>query len=738
MTEGLFELCKLMRRSSSGGLATPRVVVLDHSELSHSSSSQLSSTRSCSNKRGFIGTRCLSVFFSRSENCQRQRVGVLSRSASQHYFNAMAAASDLGKSPTSSDDPSSSYSSFLHFINDDQSNVDGESVASPQRPNDSNTYNVDYCTSPRNDDDEYYDTLSNLSVQSPRSSGEFLPEGSEEGRDTIAALQSKTSLSSSSVNGGGSTTTTADVPIPTEMSHNFAVEHRIFLRAILDMLAEGDQFVNTGSNDTKTLKIGALKKSSRRIKGLWKSKYVEIRRGVFSYYDGHAKHKDTTRKDIPLKAATCTCRAVKSRAWKGAAFELSVKGGPRRIWVANTPGERQGWIQAIHDAMIGASVVRGDNFLDYQMEHDGKTKRWALPKNSPYSAFIEQYLQVREAINGAESKQDYLKALSILRGKSIMIPIQWLKTQLDDSTPTAFQEADMSSGVDQLWKDLLRDSVEINGQVISGESFHGPDRIIGNLTQQIIHHNQYNSCHDGKRSSITEAQAVSYARDIMLATDRTRSGGDSYYCIENLCLNRDLVVICPTSTVAAPLSITVCGAGMIKSNQPITARDVSGWVSTRSHSGKPWRRQYLILSQDVLSCYKDADSRPHNLQAKVMLKGVKVGDSANTSQSSKSRKTSARIIYARNIKKHMCREFLLEDEASFTLWRDALEAASKMSTDINVSINTHPLSDLMSSEKDLTGKSSPYPIVNAEINVSTEYKVCTLDPQGIDNEDTWA
>jgi hypothetical protein len=35
--------------------------------------------------------------------------------------------------------------------------------------------------------------------------------------------------------------------------------------------------------------------------------------------------------------------------------------------MANIPEKRQDWMQTIHNSMIWASVIRGDNFLQYQV-----------------------------------------------------------------------------------------------------------------------------------------------------------------------------------------------------------------------------------------------------------------------------------------------------------------------------------------------------------------------------------
>ncbi|KAL9188533.1 hypothetical protein ACHAXT_006911 [Thalassiosira profunda] len=537
-------------------------------------------------------------------------------------------------------------------------------------------------------------------------------------------------------------------PHARDMTQNLAIEHRIFLRAILDLLAERDQTAVVADVDgPNTIKIGSLRKASHRIKGLWKAKYVEIRRGTFSYFDdtvqkGDAHTEKTSssinepnllRKDIPLRDGACVCRAVKIRSVKvlpknsgGAVFELQLQGGSRRLWMANTQEERKAWIQAIHKAMIGASVTRGDNFLEYQVELTDRQKH-------NVKGDVPQYMDVRTAAHYAETKEEYLKAISCMRGCQITVPVQWIKAQVEDTADaTTFKENCISSSIEQLWKDLMRDSVSINGEVLAGESFHGPERIVGKLTQQILESDE--SLHtNGKTASarISEARAISYSRDILLACNRTRSGGDSYFCAENLCLNRNLVVLCPASNEASPLSITV--SGRRKNGSTGSSSDISGWASARNSPGKPWKRQYLVLSHSVLSCYAEGEPKPHELLEQLVLHDVGAPPrykmpKASRAASSQS-KESEYVVHIRAKNGRVARDLLFADEFDYLLWRDALEKAAAYSQE------RFPIQQQNGGHENGTGNS---PVVDVTVDVGTDYKLCTIDPSGNESDDTWA
>ncbi|KAK1743153.1 hypothetical protein QTG54_005774 [Skeletonema marinoi] len=531
------------------------------------------------------------------------------------------------------------------------------------------------------------------------------------------------------------------------MAQNLASEHRIFLRAALDMLTERDQLrmyadVNDPNNIIKT---GTLRKASHRIKGVWRTKHVEIREGVFSYLSGSANKSSSSRKDVLLRASSCTCRAVKIRSVKirpsnfgnGFVFELKIQGGSRRLWMANTREERLSWMQAIHSAMIGASVTRSDNFLEYHIDNNnnsssGKKKGNKLPVNSPYQAYLEQYIEVGEACTRAETKAEYLSALASLRGKSITVPVQWIKSQLDDTpAASAFLENDISSCVEQLWKDLVRDSVEINGHVLTGESFHGPERIVGKLTQQILVSDKSQNSEDANR--ITESQSVLYARNILLGADRTRTGGDSYYCAENLCTNRNLVVICPSSTEANPLSITVHASSgdeesSQRDNRPADSpTELSSSVATRSSSDAPWKKMHLVFSESNVHFHDESDKC--QLLQKISLIGAKV--TASTSCTDSDSQTIGRVLTVVTGEEGLAQEFLFEDEFDFFLWRSSFEKAAVICGSNGKHV---PDKALLASN---TKQSDDASTVDVSVNVSTDYKMCTLDPQGIESEDTW-
>ena len=497
---------------------------------------------------------------------------------------------------------------------------------------------------------------------------------------------------------------------------NFAMEHRIFLKAALGLLTERDLHApELGMMDPIVLKAGALKKASHLMNGVWKVKYVEIRRGMFSYYEnaissstmiavagrgGSGSSGDPElllRKNIPLEAAVCTCRAVKlhQKALNfspgGAIFELAQNHGKTtttRLWMATSREERQAWIHAINNAMVGGSVTRGDSVVD----HRGIVR--TVSGRSPFKNDLRKYLKIQSALRSAKSSHDYLINLRELLNQSLEIPVKWIATQNADKSGGggsagdggsesalggggAFAEETVARSVDQLWRDLQRDAVQIDGAVFRGDSSHGPDRILGALTRCIL---QYGASHSNSssRSDLRESKALVYARDILLAGNRTRSGGDSYYCVSSLCQNSELVVVVPSAAEVMPVAIDVSEDD---SDESFHTRfnDKSGWIKTRNKLQRTWRKQFFVLSEGTLSYYEGAVPRPHGLCGQRVLTDVIISVAKKKANEHGNPSNCDQFILTIAIKDSPTKDRLLlfENEDRLMDWVYALECVSR-------------------------------------------------------------
>lgn len=538
---------------------------------------------------------------------------------------------------------------------------------------------------------------------------------------------------------------------------NFAMEHRIFLKAILGLLAERDnKATEIGMNDPNILKSGPLKKASHLVSGVWKIKYVELRRGMLSY---HEDAGGLLRKNLPLDANTCSCRPVKifrnglNMAAGGAIFELKID-NTRRLWLAKSRAERLAWIQAINDAMVGGSVTQGK-----VKEQHGKSG--TVNKRSPFQKDLKQYLKTKTALTRATTKSDYVTAIHELVGPPREIPVQWLMEQVEmpEDGGGAFHEAEMSSGVEQLFRDLLRDTLQINGELFHGDSGHGPEKMIASLSRNIVSFSRSSTSNTTAKYAIPESRAIAYARDILLSVNRTRSGGDSYFCIDTLCKNPSLIVTVPSSREAEPLAISV---EVDDSEDPTnySLYDKFGWVRTRNRIQVSWRKRFFVLSEGILSLYRNASPRPHGLRGQTVVTGATI----TVSKSKDHPRDFAIYIETKDGLKD--RWLYFTNRFKLLQWAYALELTSR-GTQIPHAIGRAGLriskteTSSLSEEQEVveqTMRSHAAQIgvgseefdervarysakndsrVKVSVSAVSEYNICTTDPQG-DGSDEWA
>lgn len=581
---------------------------------------------------------------------------------------------------------------------------------------------------------------------------------------------------------------------------NFVMEHSIFAKALLPLLAQRDQYrPDEMDTDSPIVKAGPLKKASHLVRGIWKVKYVEIRKGIFSYYDD-VEHEEgqLVRKNIPLNAASLKCRPVKVNQNSlsqsgGAIFELTEEGGPRRLWTANSKEERQAWMRAIQDATVGGSLTRGGEINGSENKYNFKRQL----QRSPYRKDLERYLKIQKEIKNSTTKKLYVGALSKLMGPSLNVPVQWITEQATaaDENDKAFHEDNVSSCVDQLWKDLQRDTVLINGDLFQGGSGHSPEKIIGALTRHIMGFDRSSPLHivdidhsNGNRNLISELQALSFARDILLSGNRTRSGGDSYFCVDTLCHQHDLVVAVPNSLEAEPWKVKIAHAVANKtSGNSYSLNDRSGWLKTRSKPQKPWKKRFFVKSEGTLSYYEKELPRPHGLRGQIKLidchvnvtrvqpKPAKVGEDADDCE------FVSFLVSILNREGVLERQISFDDESKFLAWAHCFESTLKGKA-TNAAISPHQkhrfrmLSHLglrdeqvdqdiaagsinlgeeslvdnakllgldavkvaqrMSVLSNHGGKGQSTVMISVE--ASTDYNISTTDPQGNDKDDTWA
>ena len=160
---------------------------------------------------------------------------------------------------------------------------------------------------------------------------------------------------------------------------------------------------------------------------------------------------DDRKKSIPLLASVCNCRMVASR--KSTVFELSLRKGVKRLWLCSSEEDRQEWMKAISEATLTSASGEG-------------TMGGLFGDDSPYSQDMKRYKDMRESFELASDRALYQEVIQQLHQEQICVAFSWVRGQIGEFFPMAGGSGMMAGGNDltQLWKDMMRDKVCINGQ----------------------------------------------------------------------------------------------------------------------------------------------------------------------------------------------------------------------------------------------------------------------------------
>ena len=485
----------------------------------------------------------------------------------------------------------------------------------------------------------------------------------------------------------------------------FAWEHHLLVKGVAQLLAERDHIgveddVHATSN---ILKMGVLKK---RRGVSWFVKFVEVRKGNLSFFDDESsgnkkKDKDNSellnddsarRRTVHLRKRTCTCQAVSSKdvgnlglggAASGYVFELKVEGGPRRLWMAKSEEERQAWIRAITQAMIGDEDDSLDDPLDL----------------IPYQNAIDSYESVQSSLKQVKNRQEFLVAVDSLlyrqrSSSALRLPIKWVREHFEeehgghedeDALKPLAAKRQVRGTIHDFWDKLTKTAVVINGYLVTANEPYSAERVIGALTRCIMefdrveHSNDESSSpgplqasmlKDAKKSDderMSELEAISYVRKIIGSILRSMSRGDAFSAVEELVCN-DLVscVEVKNNNSEEPIHIDVSFAGDDFSEEP-SSNHMLGWITTRTKKNRRWKERYFVVSEGVLSYFERAEPRPSGLRGQMVLSDakLKVGDGANNMLIGLQAKDSGREV-----------KLQFDNRGDFVRWKTVLERAT--------------------------------------------------------------
>lgn len=448
----------------------------------------------------------------------------------------------------------------------------------------------------------------------------------------------------------------------------FAFEHHLFVKGLLQLLAERDIVGVEGDieDTSNVIKMGPLKKRSSH--GIWSVKYVEIRRGNLSYFSDDVSEVGTApRKTIHLRKQTCRCEpSMETNANADSyVFALVVEGGPKKFWMAKSEEERQGWIRSINQAMIGEAEGFQDAPIDLSI----------------YQSAIKAYKSVQTALKQVESRADYLVAVdSLLYRKSassaLRVPMTWLRDEVikrdDHKKQLDAPHQSIKYVISETWRCLSNTTVDINGYIISAATAYSAERVIGTLSRCILEFDRVDEYEiesgistktvkrSGKDAFMTEVEAVSYARSILLGALRSESQGDVMAAIQNLVQNDTVAHVELEKSEPLHIDVTFAGDDFLEREQ--SPYDISGWVLTRPKRAKVWKKRYFVLSEGVLSFFAEAEPRPYGLRGQIVLDRCTIKTVDDTTL----------VIQLEEEERYM----QFEDRGQLLKWRNVLERAA--------------------------------------------------------------
>jgi hypothetical protein len=494
-------------------------------------------------------------------------------------------------------------------------------------------------------------------------------------------------------------------PLTKAEADSFAWEHALLLQSVLQLLAEREQLGVEGSVDAadNIWKKGPLKKMSytvgrrkmRPTAGAWSVKYVELRRGNLCYYEDSG---DQGRTIIHLRQHEAVVQESSKRG-PGLVFELLVEGSPARYWTARSEEERQAWIRAIQAAMIG--------------EEDRRSRELDL---SPYQASLTLYKEMRESIQKADMQELYFEAIkkATMGGVSLQIPVQWVREEVRKaSTPPQAADGTIKrqapkrknsahirrkGSISEFWRSMRKLSFSINGFVVPRDTTLAAERVVGSLTRCILEFDKaFEDCSSSSQNQITELQAVSYARSILLSVLQGKEQADSDKLVEDLLQGRpELVCVSSLSEEdeigsLTRLEVSFPGEDLPDDFEEPEADYMSHWIqlarrrnSTVSVSNSKWKRRYAVLSGAVLSFYEAASPRPNGLRGQLVLNAETTVDTEEIPKESngKSDAVMSDCRYVVVIKTSGNERLLwFAEKSDMTAWKESLQKALDFSSE---------------------------------------------------------
>ena len=423
-------------------------------------------------------------------------------------------------------------------------------------------------------------------------------------------------------------------------------------------------------NEDSTVLRRSQSEGPTRLLNSWKPKFVEVRRGILSYWDDSPVSKrGFERKNIALHVSSCTCRAVASdkgsRKEQQFVFEVLVHGAPRRLFATGSEEARKGWMKAIDVGMVGGNS-----------EFKAAKNDLSSPEFTKFSNWAKQ----------ASSLDEYTRSFAQkLWGSSLCVH--------DRESERNFSSCDVgidnSPGPAQLFSDLQDYSFVLNEKPIQG--VYVGERVFGSLLRLILAMDgQSVDVGHADEVRITDIQAARHARDclkMITGNHRERIVSSCLQVINALCRNNDDLVSVESVPAGIPYHVEITVKSKKHTEAPPSLvrgsdQDRRAWIYSRTSSFKPAKRCYAILSLGAITYYREALPRPHHLIDQEFLGcGMSVGFFEREDESQEDDSMHSKfgyIIYIRS--KSKTRQLCFLDKDMYNDWKHLVTVAVQSST----------------------------------------------------------
>ena len=220
-------------------------------------------------------------------------------------------------------------------------------------------------------------------------------------------------------------------------------------------------------------------------------------------------------------------------------------------------------------------------------------------------------------------KQEYVDLLQsyerMTEEHPILLPCDWLHQQIirrrhghdgklqRNQQETIDQNRDVAADLEQVYKDLQRDQI-----VVNGDNYDCPtgDEVIFTLYNSIMAKRQPPPMQKSAQRTEDEREALAYARAILLASVRTVCGGEAYDAVDFMFRHKNLVFICPESSETLPLRLIVQDAPA-NYNQEVNSNSmtVDDVVSDETELSVPASSSTMNMVRAMSGVLKDIRTR---------------------------------------------------------------------------------------------------------------------------------